>query len=189
MGSTLRLMLSCPHLLGLVLLGLTMVAPVQAGTPLAPGHYGGPATATWAVSSEPSWLVGAALKVLAKKEGLDRLPAEGSCEGVIGLDVPDAGDITGKARCEFPGELALYNDRVLRLDAVEAGAGLEGSATCCGLGRDLPWKARRVGDGFAGTAKGSESVEAVSVETRLGSVEVSLRVDWSVRFAAQKAAD
>lgn len=159
----------------------------RAATTLPAGHYGGPATATWKVTSSPKWLGGAALKVIEVREGVDDIPASGSCEGVVGLDVPGGGGaITGLARCEFPGGLAKYNDRVAALAAQEVGDGVEGTATCCGVNYSEAWSARRIGDGLTGSVAGSTAATAVSVETRLGDVEVSLRVDWTVRFVATR---
>ena len=168
---------------------LGLGAVPRAATPLPAGHYGGPVTATWSVSSSPRWLRTAALKVLELREGIDDLPASGSCDGVVGIDVPgDGAAITGLARCEFPGELSRYDDRVVTLEARESGDRLEGTARCCGVPEVVTWSARRVGaTGLAGTAGGSSEATAVSVETRFGVVEVSLRVDWTVRFAARRA--
>jgi len=173
----------------LAVTGLALVPAPRAAVPLAAGHYGGPASATWSVVSSPRWLGAAALKLIARGEGLSDLPAKGSCEGVVGLDVPgDGGPITGLGRCEFAGELARYNDRVVSLKAAEGGDEVTGSASCCGAGEVAQWTARRVGaDGLTGSASGSTAAPGISVETRFGDIEVSLRVDWTVRFAATRA--
>ncbi len=157
-----------------------------AATPMPAGHYAGPATATWSVTSSPSWLGGLALKVIELREGVDDLPASGSCSGVIGLNVPGGGAaFTGAARCEFPGDLAKYNNRVVSLEGQELGAGVRGTATCCGVAEKIEWSARRSpGNVVAGEASGSSAATAVSVKTWLGDVEVSLRVDWTVAFVA-----
>ena len=103
---------------------------------------------------------------------------------MVGLDVGDDGAITGAARCEFTGDLARYNDRVASLVATEVGSGLVGTAGFCGIERTVPWTATRTDAGLTGQASGSAEATAVSVETPLGTVEVSLRVDWSVSFHA-----
>ena len=158
----------------------------KAGEPLRAGHYGGPAAGTWSVTSSPKWLRSVALAAIGLREGLSEVPASGSCRGVIGLDVPgDGAPITGAARCEFPGELARYNDRVASLSATETAGGVSGTGSCCG-GPAVDWKATREGDRITGTATGSTGVTPMSVETRFGSVEVSLRVDWTVRFVADR---
>ncbi len=167
---------------------LVIAAPLRprAAPPLPPGHYGGTATATWSVTSSPRWLGRAALKAVALREGLDSIPSSGSCTGIVGLNVPrGGGEITGLARCEFPGSLSKYDDRLAVLTAEEAGDGLTGTATCCGAGETVAWTAQRGNaDILRGSASGSTAVTAISVETRLGDVEVSLRVDWTVDFVA-----
>ncbi len=161
------------------------VAPMAAD-PLPAGHYGGPATGTWSVTSSPKWLRSVALGAIALREGLSSVPASGSCSGVIGLDVPGGGaPITGAARCEFPGELARYDDRVASLNASETASGLTGTGSCCG-GPAIEWTASRDGERLTGAVSGSTGVTPMSVETRFGSMEVSLRVDWTVRFAANR---
>jgi hypothetical protein len=175
---------------GLVLLSAAPHGP-HAAAPLPAGHYGGPAAATWSVTSSPRWLGAAALKAVALREGLESIPASGSCTGIVGLDVPGGGGtITGVARCEFPGELARYNNRLAKLTAVESGDGLTGTATCCGAGEQITWTAQRGNkDILRGTASGSTTVTAVSVETRLGDIDVSLRIDWTVAFVVSRAGD
>jgi len=159
-----------------------------ASTPLPAGHYAGPATATWSVTSSPGWLGGLALKAIEVREGVDDIPASGSCTGVVGLNVPGGGaTFTGAARCEFAGGLAKYNNRVASLAGQESGGGVQGTATCCGTGEEIRWSARRdAGNVLTGEAAGSNSATAVSVETWLGDVEVSLRVDWTVSFVATR---
>jgi hypothetical protein len=159
-----------------------------ASTPLPAGHYAGPATATWSVTSSPGWLGGLALKVIEVREGVDDIPASGSCTGVVGLNVPGGGAaFTGAARCEFAGGLAKYNNRVASLAGQEFAAGVRGTATCCGTGEEVKWSARRdAANVLTGEAAGSSAATAVSVETWLGDVEVSLRVDWTVAFVAAR---
>jgi hypothetical protein len=160
----------------------------RAATPLPAGHYAGPATATWSVTSSPRWLVGLALKAIEVREGVDDIPASGSCTGVVGLNVPGGGAaFTGAARCEFAGGLAKYNNRVASLAGQEFGTGVRGTATCCGTGEEIRWSARRDADNVVtGEAAGSNTATAISVKTWLGDVEVSLRVDWTVAFVATR---
>lgn len=179
-----------PPLLSLVTAAAVVVlAPAPwAATPLPAGHYAGPATATWTVTSSPKWLGGLALKAIELREGVEDIPASGSCTGVVGLNVPGGGAaFTGAARCEFAGSLAKYNDRVAVLAGQEFGAGVRGTATCCGTGEEIKWSARRgAGNVVTGEAAGSNTATAVSVETWIGDVEVSLRVDWTVAFVATR---
>lgn len=166
-----------------------LLAPLpRASTPLPAGHYSGTATASWTVTSSPGWLGGLALKAIAKSEGLEELPAQGSCKGVIGLDVAgDGSPVSGAARCEFVGDMAKYNDRVASLVAQEVSDGLQGTATCCGAPMEIEWAARRLGDELLkGAATGSTSVTPMAVETPAGEVEVRLQVNWTVRFTAER---
>ncbi len=176
----------------LLLLVFGLMAPSAVGhssAPLPAGHYAGQATATWSVTSSPRWLGAAALKAIALKEGLGSLPSKGTCTGVVGLDISaDGGPVEGAARCEFDGDLARYNDRVAKLVAEQIGEAIEGTATCCGMPQRIGWSARRIRwqDAVTGAAAGSTAVKPVSIETRLGDVEVSMRVDWTVRFVASR---
>jgi len=160
----------------------------RAATSLPAGHYSGPATATWSVTSSPRWLGGLALKAIEVREGVDDIPASGSCTGVVGLSVPGGGAaFTGSARCEFAGSLAKYNNRVASLVGQEFGVGVRGTATCCGTGEEIKWSGRLdAGNLVTGEAAGSNTATVVSVKTWFGDVEVSLRVDWTVAFVATR---
>ena len=172
----------------LLALAIAPGASSQAADPLPAGHYGGPASGSWTVTSSPKWLKSLALTAIELREGVDEIPSSGTCGGFVGLDVPGGGGpITGAARCEFPGELARYNDRVATLTATETATGVAGTATCCGSDQQVAWSAERNGESLTGSVSGSTSVTPVSVSTRFGSVEVSLRVDWSVQFEADRA--